>query len=202
MHCLCDLSSVGDSAVDLFSATNVIPLLKKDDGLRPLVAGEVLRSIIFEYMLSQTEILYLKYFTESSAWFFKHTTWCSIAVFVVRACACELTDRCILKTDIRNAFNTISRVSCCAGIESVDPALSTWVQWCLRNPLLLACGGNSLQCCIGVQQGEPMSPMLFSAGLSDLVRKIHAKCPLLFQLWYLDDGIFTGPPKNSLKCLN
>ena len=45
----------------------------------------------------------------------------------------------------------------------------------------------------GVQQGDPLGPLLLSLALQPIVEKIKALDPRL-NLWYLDDGIIVGVP--------
>ena len=40
----------------------------------------------------------------------------------------------------------------------------------------------------GVQQGDPLGPLLFSLGLLDQVRGCHSE----LSTWYLDDGSLAG----------
>ena len=45
----------------------------------------------------------------------------------------------------------------------------------------------------GVQQGDPLGPLLFSLVLAPIIEEIKALGPRL-NLWYLDDGVIVGPP--------
>ena len=46
----------------------------------------------------------------------------------------------------------------------------------------------------GVQQGDPLGPLLFSLALKPIIDKIQALNPRL-NLWYLDDGVIVGSPE-------
>ena len=45
------------------------------------------------------------------------------------------------------------------------PKLPAWASWCLCNPGVLVCDDLQLSSTNGVQQGDPIGPLLFAAGL-------------------------------------
>ena len=59
-------------------------------------------------------------------------------------------------------------------------------------PSLLCAGTEVIRCETGVQQGDPLAPLLFSLGLHEAIESI-AEVPHLGEIWYLDDGVLRGP---------
>ena len=50
-------------------------------------------------------------------------------------------------------------------------------------------------------QGEPLSPLLFCAGIAPLIQAVADYFPQVEQLWYLDDGLLYGDAAHVSACL-
>ncbi|CAL1383473.1 unnamed protein product [Linum trigynum] len=72
------------------------------------------------------------------------------------------------------------------------PVLSRWVEFCYSSPARLYYGMHSLWSFQGVQQGDPLGPLIFALVLHPLVCKIRDSFDLSVQAWYLDDGTVVG----------
>ena len=89
--------------------------------------------------------------------------------------------------DIKNACNTINREACLRGVQRHCPQLLLWAIWSLSGPSILHMGEHVILCQTGVQQGDPLTPLLFSLGLHEAVEAC-AEVTGLSQQWFLDDG--------------
>jgi len=102
----------------------------------------------------------------------------------------------IATIDFKNAFNSINRNLIFDSISSNFPVLLPWVLSTYGSPARLYFNGQFLLSHTGVQQGDPLGPLLFSLGLHSILSRLRNSIPLPFMAWYLDDGTLIGPTKD------
>ncbi|GJT57615.1 putative reverse transcriptase domain-containing protein [Tanacetum coccineum] len=98
----------------------------------------------------------------------------------------------MLLVDFQNAFNLVDRTVMLEEVRLRCPAISRWVEFCYSSPARLYYGEHFLWSSQGVQQGDPLGPLLFYLVLHPLICKIRDSFNLCLQAWYLDDGTIVG----------
>ena len=91
-----------------------------------------------------------------------------------------------------NAFNACSRDTLLHRTRKHLPELFSWVQWCYTCVGELRFGSHRIGSSAGVQQGDPLGPILFSLALLGLTENLREHDGICLSLWYLDDGTIIG----------
>ncbi len=100
----------------------------------------------------------------------------------------------MIKIDFANAFNKVSRDYIFDAVHRHFPELLPWVFFCYSSCHMLFAGEMVILGKSGVQQGDPLGPLLFAIAIHSLVLDLNQHCPdLVLHSWYLDDGIDIGP---------
>ncbi|XP_029656497.1 uncharacterized protein LOC115230450 [Octopus sinensis] len=172
-------------------------LNKKDGGIRPISVGCTFRRLAAKILCSRSSHSYPSIFKniqlgvgvrggcEASAY--------SVREFIASK---NVSDNCvILKIDMRNAFNSIDR-SCFLGECMTQlPEIMPFAKLCYEHSSSLLFEGSSILSSTGVQQGDPLGPLLFALGINPIAMSV--KSPL--NIWYLDDVTIGGPADQVLK---
>ena len=87
---------------------------------------------------------------------------------------------------MKNAFNAVSRQAVVEECATFSPEILPWVSWCYGSHPLLWHPRSSES---GVQQGDPLGPLLFALVLQKLISNVDADDESMYhQAWYVDDG--------------
>ncbi|MCI42906.1 hypothetical protein A2U01_0064143, partial [Trifolium medium] len=67
---------------------------------------------------------------------------------------------------------------------------------------MLYLGDGHIMATTGVQQGDPLGPLLFALVLHHLIHNIIDNCKLFLHAWYLDDETIIGDSAEVAKSLD
>jgi hypothetical protein len=94
----------------------------------------------------------------------------------------------MLTVDFSNAFNMVDRSALLQEVRVRCPSISLWVEFLYGHAAKFYLGDGHIMAAAGVQQGDPLGPLIFALVLHPLIHKIIDSCNLLLHVWYLDDG--------------
>ena len=97
-------------------------------------------------------------------------------------------DHLFLKLDFSNAFNFLRSDRMLESVRQRAPEMYPFVFSAYEEPSSLFCGDPVLPSQEGVQQGDPLGPLLFCLTIYPLIQQLTSE----FRLFYLDDGIKGG----------
>jgi hypothetical protein len=177
-------------AQPFFFGANLIGFNKNDGGVRPIAIGNTLRRLVAKCagstikadMAALLSPFQLGYGTPRGA---------EIAVHSARRYLNNLeSNHLMFKLDFKNAFNSIRRDKMLDRVLQVVPEIFPLIFSAYRHPTFLFFGECTIDSAEGVQQGDPLGPLLFCLTIHQIVESLKSE----FKVFYLDDGTLGGSP--------
>ena len=171
-----------------FFGASLISLNKKSGGVRPIAVGGTLRRLVAkcasravrDEMGALLAPVQLGYGTPMGA---------EAAVHAARVYLRNIqSGQVLLKVDFANVFNHIRRDKLLQSVLNEVPGIYWLVHAAYSTPSFLFFGSHTIDSAEGVQQGDPLGPLLFSLTIHHLVCYLKSD----FGVFYLDDGTLGG----------
>ncbi|OQV15456.1 hypothetical protein BV898_10331 [Hypsibius exemplaris] len=185
---------VPTDVLPLLYGANLIALNKKGGGIRPIAVGNTLRRLLGK-IVSRREMAAMgdlarsvqPYGTPGGA---------EAMVHAARAFLEDEDDKqVLLKLDFANAFNTVDRGQMLSAVKKYLPRYYAFIWQMYRHPTELFFAEFALQSATGVQQGDPLGPLLFCLVTMEMSKAMESP----FNAWYLDDGTIGGPVETVVE---
>ena len=167
-----------------FFGASLVALKKKDGGVRPIAVGCTLRRLAAKcashHALKElADLLSPRQLGYGVPWGVE------AAVHAIRKYLKDLqSDQVILKIDLKNAFNSVRRDKILLAVEELIPELHPFVHssYCQSSSLMWE--NDVVLSSEGVQQGDPLGPLLFCLSIHKMCVKLKSE----LAVFYLDDG--------------
>ncbi|XP_065315669.1 uncharacterized protein LOC135924537 [Gordionus sp. m RMFG-2023] len=188
-------------AHQIIFGANLIAFEKPKGGIRPIAIGSFFRRLI-------TKIIAKKIKTVTHSLLGNYQLGCGTKGGVDIASHClriylqhPPLNSVLCKIDFKNAFNTISRSSALESFYDNFPQYSRIVDIWYSNSTPLIFNGYVIYSEEGVQQGDPLGPILFCLAIHNMMKDLKSDFDLDLNLWYLDDGTLCGNQHQISKAL-
>ena len=185
--------SIPQGIVELLSASRLVALSKPSGDVRPIAVGECIRRLTAKTLCLQKKESFSSFLSP-----LQH----GLAVeggpkLIVHHISLLLEsnpDWVILKTDLKNAFNSVSQSHLLPEVAKAFPDIYQHVHQMYAgfSPLVFNDGkiAHILRSEEGIHQGDPLGPMLFSVALHPFLLGLQKNHSSTRVLAYLDDMFF------------
>ncbi|KAK2402696.1 hypothetical protein QL285_052193 [Trifolium repens] len=180
------------------------PLLKPDGGIRPIAVGTIWRRLVSKVAMKGVSKDIAKYLNDFQFGIGISGGAEAILHIVNRVLSQRHSDGSLtmLIVDFSNAFNMVDKTTLLREVRGICPSISLWVEFLYGHAARLYIGNEHIMSATGVQQGDPLGPLLFALVLHPLIHKIRDNYNLLLHAWYLDDGTVIGNSREVAKALD
>jgi hypothetical protein len=153
---------------------HLIPLLKADESIRPVAVGEILRRLLSSFCAQSVITKAKEHLGNSQRGIGKINAIEIILVGLNRIINDENIDpnTTVALIDFQNAFCEVKRQCFLDEVYRLFPEISSWVEYVYGCSALMFTGDDICYSHIGVQQGDPLGPLLFCLVLALLLTEL------------------------------
>lgn len=190
----------------------LIPLGKKNGGIRPLAIDNIFMRIIGKCINALVakpigdSLLPIQYAIGISGGceMVVHTATNWVQHILLDSASNNNNNNIVLKLDLKNAFNSISRNAIRAGVISYAPNLLKYFNWVYGNntSIYLRDGSEIAKSERGVRQGDPLGPLFFCLGIQVVLTKATELNIPVDAYAIMDDITLHGEAADVLKYLD
>ena len=177
---------------DLLLGGRLIPLMKEDDGVRPIGIGEVLRRIMGR---SVAKLLGLDIQLAGGALQTCTGVEAGIEAAIHAMAQIFEKDDCeaVLLVDADNAFNRLNRKEALNNIKQQCPPLFQFLNNTYKQPAKLHLeDGSYILSKEGATQGDPLAMPMYSISTRNIIEDLKEKVKEIAQVWFADDSSGAG----------
>jgi hypothetical protein len=158
----------------LLYGASLCALNKKDGGIRPIAIGNCLRRLTSKLACFQSRNIVNSYLSPHQLGVATKLG-CEAAIHTTRTFVNNDQNRgkVLLKLDFKNAFNSVERDCILKEVQCHTPLLYPYLYQCYRNPSTLFFGNHLISSSVGVQQGDPCGPMIFSLAIQPIILSLE-----------------------------
>jgi hypothetical protein len=167
----------------VFFGATLISFNKKDGGIRPIAVGLTLRQLIAKMANRRALQTCSSLLAPRQLGVGVKGGAEAIAHAARRYLASIDSDKVLVKLDFANAFNSIRRDAVLEAVALHIPEVLAFANSAYGSATKLWFGDAEIESAEGVQQGDPIGPLLFCLTIHDLLQNIHCD----FVAGYLDD---------------